>query len=214
MRRLRRYIFKDKSRGDSILPLPSLPALTDQTHHSDHDSQQQSLVFRLPAELRERILIEAFGGRTIHVDFRFRPPLQNLGVSGASISHPPLNRLPAIPRPRGKRDRADAAYAWRWFNCICHRTAPPGSVEYYETAPCQDWCLEGDSCCCPFWPGTEPHKCRVGAIGFLLTCKRAYVNVESSQKIKIVSFRRNAYLKTIVPMMAQMFYTRQTLSTL
>jgi hypothetical protein len=121
-------------------------------------------------ELRQQILREAFGDRTIHVDLRFRPPLHALGNNfTTSPGHPPLARLPEIPPSPPSADGA-----WRWFSCLCRRDPPPHSPNYNLLGPPDDGCLSGGgSSYCSLWPGTEPSKCRIGAIGFLLTCRQA-----------------------------------------
>ncbi|KAK4118616.1 hypothetical protein N657DRAFT_637897 [Parathielavia appendiculata] len=82
----------------------------------------------------------------------------------------------------------DAPRAWRWTNCVCHRMFPPGSRwerhalardgYHYPPGPHTDKCLRGEAMYCFLWPPemiAAPGKCKVGAMGWLLACRQAYL---------------------------------------
>lgn len=112
----------------------------------------------LPAEIRRRILIEAFGDRTVHLDLSFR------------------------------KGRGISSKAWRWNNCVCHsdkpgqchssrwaqRKTPCGyhgaEYEKYQRDPMR--CPGADEATAPH-AGSCPKNCGVGASGWLLTCRQA-----------------------------------------
>lgn len=181
MRRLRTWIHKHRqteltnTSQPPVPPLPSLPAWREiETASSASPTQPDAALFQLPPELRHRILLEAFGDGTVHMDLRFRPPLHTFQTSGGrEPSHggyPPLltgwgTRPPQEPEPRSSE------CAWRWYSCRCHRNQPG-----YDSPPCRDGCLSGEAHC-PGRPftGFVPDKCFLGVVGFLLSCKQAYV---------------------------------------
>lgn len=169
----RKYRDKRKASKDAASssshqpPLPSLPAPSDLPLAPPKvQPQAQSPFFRLPAELRYRILREAFGNRTVHVDLAFRPPLFNHETSGGrGPLHGDYPPQAYFPGPRG------GASAWRWYSCVCHLNAPPGVPEI-EVPLFFDECLRGMGRTCHLWPGSLPDKCQVGITGLLLSCKQ------------------------------------------
>jgi hypothetical protein len=204
LRRLLRSIYRkgisnktiETDEGDAH-PLPFLPAQRPRPL-TPTPSQQSPFNLgtfaRLPPELRRRVLIAAFGGRTLHLDMRFAHPRRgdafdlvaqeiNNAAHGLGIS--PLS-------PDYFPDR-DAPRAWRWSSCVCHRMLPPGSrferrcVEEGRPVaryPHTDECLCGEALYCYLWPPeiitpaemiAMPRKCMVGAMGWLLACRQAYV---------------------------------------
>ncbi|KEZ42590.1 hypothetical protein SAPIO_CDS5826 [Scedosporium apiospermum] len=133
MRRLREFVRRHKTRKEESQasseppPLPSLPRPPD-VHPAARDvsPQDQSLFFRLPTELRMKILHTAFGDRTIHIDFRFRAPLHTYETSGGHEpvhgGYPPLAEY--FPSPRKWEPKPRGAPAWRWWSCVCHSSMP------------------------------------------------------------------------------------------
>ena len=182
MRRLlRRLLRRGKKDGkeDEEPPPPPLPSLQDADREAwTADQQRQSLFFCLPAEIRHNIVCAAFGDRTVHIDLRLRPRLYTAETAeGCSPSrfhagYPPLlTRWDMELRPGGVdvRTEDDTKLAWRWYGCVCHRNEPGHTWKQ----PCKDACLRGHAWGCSRHPGNVPEKCMVGAIGYLLSCKRA-----------------------------------------
>ncbi|ATY63714.1 hypothetical protein A9K55_008046 [Cordyceps militaris] len=148
------------------------------------DATVNSALFqRLPAEIRIQILTAAFGERTLHMDLL--------------LSYPPWRSKPvahdrAVPGHAGlfvEPSRAgDGKYypvldttarqAWLWHGSVCHRN-PPGTdpSNGHTVQPCQDQCRSGitPDNTCNLWPGIGPDKCRIGAMGWLLSCRQAYL---------------------------------------
>jgi len=136
----------------------------------------------LPLEVRRQILIEAFGGRTLHMDLSYRHPLaRRPNGSGSEESstrqHCGLDSelVTGTSQPQ----------QWQWFSCVCHRR--PGYSEHvieqkYATGelvsetiePCDDECLEGPEAMCR-WGGNRI-SCFVGVMGWLLSCRQAWVH--------------------------------------
>ncbi|KAK3306261.1 uncharacterized protein B0T15DRAFT_534840 [Chaetomium strumarium] len=186
----------DTNEGDEY-PLPFLPA--QRPRPLTPISSQQSPInlgrlARVPPELRWRILIAAFGGRTLHLDMQFAHPrradafdLVAQDVNGAAhgFGVSPLSPwyFPARDAPR----------AWRWTSCVCHRMLPVGSRferrclakgRPVASYPHSDGCLYGEVTYCHLWPPETittramigaPGKCMVGVMGWLLACRQAYV---------------------------------------
>jgi hypothetical protein len=134
---------------------------------------------RLPYEIRREILLLAFGGRTLHMDLDFRAafPEDPTDASHAGINTNLLDR---------HRLEADREKAWKWFGCVCHRSAPPdedGPAGALSHGRMRSWPLKGqrknsDKCLrgmgrCALWPGQKPDKCQIGIGGWLRTCSQA-----------------------------------------
>ncbi|OJD32970.1 uncharacterized protein BKCO1_340006 [Diplodia corticola] len=103
-----------------------------------------------------------------------------------------------LRRPRGGGGKGDEdVEAWRWWGCVCHRNPPPPSSsssplrrqqqhrpgrnddeeeeeEDGKVPLWKDGCTRGWAPACERWPGALPDRCRVGAMGWLRACRRAY----------------------------------------
>ncbi|VUC28181.1 unnamed protein product [Clonostachys rosea] len=139
----------------------------------------------LPPEIRRRILIYAFGERTVHIDISYIPinepdETDSMGASAA-------NRHAGLVRRRDNYWDKDPEWAmhWQWYGCVCHRSGPEEmtlSLGRFRTSLIRDFkcrlahiaCLNGDGVC-HAWPGEQPGKCLVGCLGWLLTSKQAYI---------------------------------------
>ncbi|PKS08517.1 hypothetical protein jhhlp_004902 [Lomentospora prolificans] len=183
MHRLRRWLRRDETRspdeevGPSTLPpIPSLVLSSPEPRSWQPAPQGQSAFLSLSSDLRFEILRQAFGRLTIHIDFRFRPPLYTEetagGVKPAHGGYPPcyrpkpFTRLPALPSNlRG----------WKWYSCVCHRNLPGSPGHKFNYPPWIDGCLAGDPPC-DAWPELMAERCQVGAKGILLSCKQGYMD--------------------------------------
>lgn len=134
---------------------------------------------RLPFELRQRILVEAFGEQTIHIDLVYgRPREEDKPQGGASNKYHHLRRA---PRPSKEEQRSSALYKfkpkrWRWYSSVCHSVAPFEIQPWSRMdEPSNDACAATSDILhhCSWWPGEAPHKCQIGIIGWLLTCRQA-----------------------------------------
>lgn len=129
---------------------------------------------RLPPDVRRMILIAAWGDRTVHVDLRHGLPLvedaRAHGNEAAARWH----------------ETAVTSPEWRWYGCVCHQFAPrrlrtstirSARQESFVYRPCLDVCVlfqdNPSSPCCDRWAGEKPGKCRVGAMGWLRSCRQA-----------------------------------------
>ncbi|VUC28001.1 unnamed protein product [Clonostachys rosea] len=130
-----------------------LPAATDTTSGSGTGP----LFTHLPAEIRRQILIHAFGGRTVHLDLDFEH--QESGVGEL-----------------------------RWSSCVCHSNKPGlshklrYSDEFFKLRDKIRAAEKRNPLDCPSipeellsQPRPIPDECRVGASGWLLSCRQAYV---------------------------------------
>ncbi|CRK39393.1 hypothetical protein BN1708_001610 [Verticillium longisporum] len=145
---------------------------------------QPSPFFTLPFELRRQIFLYAFGRQTLHIDLAFRRPF-----APAPLTTPEKERPHAhifcdhmyFHSGQGFRritvDKSSPK-AWRWFGCVCHaRAADVGSFDPSLTEVVDlstDGCLTGRTDC-DAWPGEWPGRCFVGVMGWLLSCRQAYV---------------------------------------
>ncbi|CAG9954852.1 unnamed protein product [Clonostachys rosea f. rosea IK726] len=154
---------------------------------------------KLPPEIREMILVEAFGNQTIHLDLSLRYPfyemkgqpkiiqgeryhycahakIRPLSFENYSVDSDTLNEKTTYDTTKRKK--------WRWLSCVCHRQPPTAKRFPFGrrhnhwgstfNEPHFDRCLAGRGYC-PLWPGEWPSKCFVGVYGWLLSCRQAYM---------------------------------------
>lgn len=126
---------------------------------------------RLPLDVRRLVLIEAFGGRTMHVDLQHRPR-----PGGGDV----VSELRSAMS--GMYGQAGQTRSWQWYGCVCHRD-PEWRVRHRRigdvsvSEPIKDRCIEpgghDGAQECVNWSCEKPLKCRVGAMGWLRTCRQA-----------------------------------------
>ena len=171
------------------LPSPARVSLTTQPTAAVGICATANSAFfaKLPLEIRQTILVAAFGGRTLHMDLRFGPPLL------PRSKRPPVpGRLQRMPHGgitadlqsgiwpkevldaarQARVDTLEAKPVWQWWGCVCHRNLPFGD-ERVVISLSQDHCVRGDAICCNLYPGEAPGKCQIGCMGWLTTCRQA-----------------------------------------
>lgn len=134
---------------------------------------------KLPIEIRRRILIEAFGESTLHLDLCLEHPPKKRSQGGNSHAKRHANTQLFRPSFRDASQRRE----WTWWSCVCHRSAASQTLHQYSPGleppgyePALDRCRDATwphvSCDC--YPGQVPDKCFVGSMGWLLVCRQAY----------------------------------------
>ncbi|KAI1046670.1 hypothetical protein LB505_006716 [Fusarium chuoi] len=173
------------------LPSPRPYALTPSSSQEQITKLAETVpFFRLPLEIRRKILIHAFGNRTLHMDLVLTHPLREpLKGSTSYRSTDPKGRFcggghgvehlyPYTVQNLGL-DTSRPKY-WQWRGCVCHRLLPP---EYNITVKFPHYAKPGDDRCCDGWGihcgvWTRKHRrldsCWIGAMGWILTCRQAY----------------------------------------
>jgi hypothetical protein len=150
------------SRSIALTPTPSCTDLGPSASVAASDS---AFFQHLPLEIRRKILIAAFGDRTMHMSLEFNHPRQLAfnPRSGGSWERymPPLAKYP----PQMLQPDTQEPKAWQWRGCPCYHG---GTASY----PHLDECLPGVARC---WKrGTAvPDICVIGSMGWLLTCRQA-----------------------------------------
>ena len=185
---IRKKLDSDPQKGEPLQqelpPLPFLPTTRSRPlipPQSEDQLANYGLFGILPLELRRRILIEAFGGQTLHMDLSYRHPLVRTPTRGPEGS--------AMHRPRHcdweSKLVADTSQPeqWQWFSCVCHRRAGYSEAEKEQglpamegsltVEPCDDECLEGSKSMCRCPQGTGGVACFVQVMGWLLSCRQA-----------------------------------------
>jgi hypothetical protein len=181
-----RQLWHDSHDTDPIPPLPFLPpspsssegASTQDVATSVPIPQDGIFFERLSPDLRRLILIEAFGGRAVHMDLRYerplraRPPRKTLHAGGVDVLYEVFSPSRESGKPR----------AWQYYSCVCHRD-PVGFVERSHAVgagdmpshPATDSCLRRRPQSCDRPPGDtgDMSRCFLGVIGWLLTCRQA-----------------------------------------
>ncbi|KAI1916209.1 hypothetical protein LOZ12_001148 [Ophidiomyces ophidiicola] len=177
--------FVDRKRSQKI-PLPELPptrcyALTPSPSQealvfTDASATADSDFFQLlPFELRRKILVEAFGNRTVHIDLVYDHPI--LPLEDRKIT-PSLHNRHAYFAPPWLRSQGElwAFKEWYWQGSVCHRESPSVAGTPMAHPLWKDECHRGvDSTWCSFRPGMSMDICCIGVMGWLLSCRQAYV---------------------------------------
>lgn len=171
-----------------LLPNPRPYALTPSPSQEQITTLAETvLFFRLPLELRRKILIHAFGNRTVHIDLALTYPLgepwNHDGSTFRSIKPEHRYDSPGIHLwPYNKEhlglDREKPKY-WQWRGCVCHRLRPSRfktPVDFHTIVkPTDDMCCEGRSFYCALYTKftDKSDSCWIGVMGWLLTCRQA-----------------------------------------
>lgn len=189
---LKKRLEESKRRKQSADRPPLLPSsrprpLTPTA--SDASLPQQPVICllfsRLPAEIRHKIFLTAFGDGKVHCDLVFDypllpPPPPPPPEDGRFPNHAaiyPQTDDDGNLKPGGPRDLQDKV--WRWEGAACHIFMPMPSwcTAWHRRGlqgPWDDRCMRGQGHNCSRYEGQWPQKCRIGAMGFLLSCKQAY----------------------------------------
>ncbi|KAK8048788.1 hypothetical protein PG994_010518 [Apiospora phragmitis] len=196
MERIRERLrkLKQDKHSEESLPPPPPPILPDErprplTAAPCAPAVTANSVFfqRVPPEIRRRILVEAFGARTLHLDLRLEHPLRKGGRSSRSVvaSRPQRHANAQLFHP-SLRD-ATRPREWTWWSCVCHHADPsigfdvlPPGIGFRAPEPALDACRDPLSWpppggMCEYYPGPMPGKCFIGVLPWLLTCRAAYV---------------------------------------
>ncbi|KAL6820275.1 hypothetical protein J3E69DRAFT_341565 [Trichoderma sp. SZMC 28015] len=175
---------EDSQVEDDVTNLPRLPltrpnVLTPSQSTEALALTNSPLFSKLPRELRYDILHRAFGGNLLHMDLSFVHPVAPIELGRILFSHTGMN----------VNDRLEVNWdttvpkSWQWWSSVCHRVMP----NYEKTwsfirmshpeipRPGDDRCRYGDAHFCQSWPGTYPSKCKIGIMGWLLSCRQAYM---------------------------------------
>ncbi|CAH0057630.1 unnamed protein product [Clonostachys solani] len=166
-------LFQAHSPEHLLQPIPGPAPINIKDNQTD--SKPNGRFFSmLPPEVRRRILVHAFGRRTMHMHVKFQSPWALADAEPQDMAaHARLE--PFI--------RHDQPQRWIWYGCVCHRSEPeddPLSLGRTRSWPVKqrsyflDGCLKGEGTCSK-WPGAWPSKCQIGATGWLRTCRQAYV---------------------------------------
>ncbi|EEU37421.1 uncharacterized protein NECHADRAFT_86237 [Fusarium vanettenii 77-13-4] len=163
---------------------PTIPRLPDQRKYAlttEYLLASESPFFKkLPYEIRQGILMFAFGNRLIHIDLSLAHPTRNAINANPTffITNDHCGRArvvwPLSPIDTGKPK------CWQWRGCLCHRIPPDSRGDFHDRArnipqPGDDRCCMGFGASCDQWPGQLPNKCWIGIMGWLLTCRQSYV---------------------------------------
>lgn len=157
-------------RPPAPMPSPRPRPVTPSDLLPSHPQTQSPFFDRLPLELRRHILMYAFGDRTMHMELTLDQPMLGTMIRNAAgrDAHGGFTRQRDSSSPR----------RWFWRSCVCHRNPPwlyPEVLWWYWNwqRPHVDRCMEGDGFNCRAWLGEHQPHCRVGALGWLRSCRRA-----------------------------------------
>lgn len=167
-------------------PLPLLPSLRPVIDTSKPSSSAPFFT-KLPPEIRHAILVLAFGGRKVHMDFRLLSPLRdNVTVHRAYVetSHD-FGKAPLFCADKVQRRNRSKPREWHRWSCVCHYSYPPdhemgrrqqqaSSMGGWYRRGGQDVCAYGQGSLCWDWTNsTDPDRCSIGAMGWILSCRQA-----------------------------------------
>lgn len=161
-------------------------------HSSVSATQQQSCFYSLPYEMRRQILVYAFGERQIHLDLSFTYPDAKSAQKRDKRSLPSCGIKSKIPVTTfdklelGLRRRKQ----WQWWGCECHRSSSDAQWMWSNNAgpaalgPWVDKCCDGRRRSCTSETGKMPYNYQIGIMGWLLSCRQAYVPCSSRGKMR------------------------------
>ncbi|WEW60122.1 hypothetical protein PRK78_005607 [Emydomyces testavorans] len=127
----------------------------------------------LPYEIRREILMYAFGNRTVHMDIRYDHPVMPLDKR---ILDPDLKSYHVLLPPQRQQRRLlekRKPKKWQWQSSICHRKGHSGGPMF--DIPFYDQCHDGENVWCGFWRDERETSCFIGIMGWLVSCRRAYM---------------------------------------
>ncbi|KAK2594659.1 hypothetical protein QQS21_007635 [Conoideocrella luteorostrata] len=165
--------FRPGTRPTILTPSPS----------KEHLAAGSPFFERLPREVRQYILILAFGGRIVHMDLSFVHPVASREPGARPLSsHAGINAddVHSFVPPRVNWDTRRPK-SWQWWSSVCHRplpehlSSPIDRLRGGAAQPGDDHCRYGAPHNCKLWPGVYPSKCQIGAMGWLLSCRQAYM---------------------------------------
>ncbi|OBT48052.1 hypothetical protein VE00_01715 [Pseudogymnoascus sp. WSF 3629] len=158
-----------QTRPRVLTPSPSRESLVESAASATANS---AFFQKLPPEIRLKILREAFGDRTIHMDLYFDYPMKPLSerqpnrtqrVGGARI--PPPQPQWGIARAQRKK--------WQWLSGECYRSSYGLVSDLVERDLDDDSCFPGMTDCCEIFH-TSIGVRQIGVMGWLLSCRQAY----------------------------------------
>lgn len=147
---------------------PPIPSLPEGPALSPSLRQPHPGFFSLPKEIRDVILTEAFGNVRVHIDLRLLPP--RLDIT-SDVIIPTVHGGPYPPLATAVYDWKSHQRAWKWHSSVCHSRSPVWNLGY-DTLPHHDTCLSGRNPCVKGYT-TASRQCRLGVIGFMMSCKQA-----------------------------------------
>lgn len=133
----------------SKLPVPSPNQRQLQLGQRPFRTQEQSLFFRLPLEIRQLIYLELFGGRRVHIDYLFKGP---------SVFR---------PRPQGKYRKNH----WQWWHSVCRWSNT--FADYFDNPQCYDcseYARKGHE-----WEAAPP-EAKLAGVEWLQCCQMGFVS--------------------------------------
>ncbi|KAK2611762.1 hypothetical protein N8I77_005086 [Diaporthe amygdali] len=162
----------------------------------DQATADSAFFTRLPPEVRVSILTAAFGGRTVHIQ-RCPPavvPSQNRSGRAVGKARQWLGGVFSKKTKEKREEAQPAAREKQWWGCVCYR--PP--EDSAEDSPASETCL-ADLTRSQYggrwsWvsPLEVPPELAVGAIGWLLTCRKAY-----NEGIKVLYASNTFHLRSV-----------------
>ncbi|EGX88586.1 hypothetical protein CCM_08631 [Cordyceps militaris CM01] len=217
LRRLRDRVFprddtQQQQADHALPPLPPCPVSAVTSSPAPGATAHSPLFQRLPAEIRERILVAAFGDQLVHMHLSLERPLRHRRARrGGESSSTWAGHAGHLGQ--AAFDPAAPPF-WRWRSTRCHsscfdhgswrRRAPRRSDAFRDRDPC----VSGESCGHPGAPGT----CVLGATGWLGTCRRAYQEgypvLYGTNTVRLHGTFMFAYLPELLPVLSLESLTR------
>lgn len=175
---------RQQRRLGNAIPCPPVSIRPDrlQVDRPPHARQKRCFFFtKLPPELRRRVIMDAFGDRTVHMDLQYRLPYAPVPPGADETTRSHAGVWFNDPYEGAIMDQT-ASEDWRWFGCVCH--ARPGHTMRFFDSPRPrglpgplniDRCIQGEALC-PRYLRRETHDpepCVIGAMGWLLSSRQA-----------------------------------------
>lgn len=158
-----------QSRPHSLTPSPSQESL----FKSAASATENSAFFqKLPFEIRHKILRDAFGNRTIHIDLYYDYPMKPLHERQRNQTQRDDSTRVPPPKSQWGTERKQKK-KWQWLSGECYRSTQnmPSNLEEFEYF---EKSYPGMTDCCEIFHTSLGIR-SVGVMGWLLSCRQALV---------------------------------------
>ncbi|KAH8899031.1 hypothetical protein GQ53DRAFT_363223 [Thozetella sp. PMI_491] len=169
-----------QSPADSAPP-PIVPAWTQRSRPLTPSSSDPDLVAataaatagsaffqRLPPEIRRKVLVVAFGGRALHMSLEFGHPRQLIRTFDGNQWQTTRYMNPGEKwSPQELHPDPGESQAWQWRGCRCMNQLQMTGVYHQGCIPGMARCWQHEA--------DVPWYHQIGAMGWLLACRQAYM---------------------------------------
>ncbi|KAI9150585.1 DNA-directed RNA polymerase II subunit RPB1 [Paramyrothecium foliicola] len=210
---LKEYYEKEKPPVEELpkLPDPRPRALTPPGFREDDSRgpphalfQESAAYFKLPPNIRSDIIQLVFRERRLHMHLSYDHPDASHRPDPLSHCHIANRHSRIFLQKKNRLVHTTEPKAWRWWGSACHRIAPDASdgpmTRDGPVGPWVDDCREGGAAHCPRkGDAVYASACRIGIMGWLLSCRQNYAEGITALYAKNTIIMRGKHLIMHLP---------------